>query len=255
MSEYVPLSEVAKAFGPRYRKPRKPRKRKTYVEVFFEASIAGSMLRTLHACGSMTQADFMTLYHKRCARDNPSRSSFGANFGRYVKREQMYADRWREWDVPLGCLQQGREGVHHANRNVITWIGLAMPEMVAILDPKTLDRAENTMERLTFTYDDSDPRQSETLASLVVLRAEMRARSTRMPASIKPDFKLVASWLRACGTTFANWYDNGAELDDSIPSMIGVHREAWDRIRTIAESWDMTVLELLDADRILWGQA
>jgi hypothetical protein len=152
---------------------RKPRKRKTYVDVFFQDSIVGSMLRTLHVCGSMTQADFMSLYHKRCARDNPSRSSFGANFGRYVKREQMY-DRWRDNASSLGCLEQRRWAASTAKlrTNTITWIGRSVAEMIGPLDDRAIDRAENAMERI-YTRDDD----SESLAYLMVLRMEIRARS------------------------------------------------------------------------------
>lgn len=227
---------------------RKPRKRKTYVEVFFQDSIAGSMLRTLHACGSMTQADFMTLYHKRCARDNPSRSSFGANFGRYVKREQAYGNLWREIDGPLRCLEHRRTWPGEVVRYTISWIGLAVSEMVTAMPDKAIDKAENMMERIATRDDDPDA-----LVYLDALRADMRVRSQRIRSSAAGAFATVATWLRAHGTRFSDWYNNGAELDDSVPAMSGDVLKSWENIRAVAESWDMTVLELLDADGIRWG--
>jgi len=56
------------------------------VRLVFADTIQARMFRTLCRRGEMPQAEFMNLYHARCHRTNPGRSSFGNNFGRFVSR-------------------------------------------------------------------------------------------------------------------------------------------------------------------------
>ncbi len=161
--------------------PRKPRKRKTYVDVLFADTIVGSMLRTVHMRGAMPQADFMTLYHKRCNRDKPSRSSFANNFQRYVTLENLYG-KIRTYNQPLGCLDRYQVvPTEDAHGFIAVGWGSAMPaltQVLAAMDVNALTKAENTLERI-FTRDDD----SESLAYLEALRAEMRVRSKRWGAN------------------------------------------------------------------------
>lgn len=230
------------------RKPPKPRKRKSYVDVLFGDSISGAMLRTLHTRGSMPQADFMTLYHVRCARSNPGRSSFANNFFRYVLQETRWPDvtQPRAFDHAIGCITRR----HERSRVTLTWARPVLPEILATLDDKAIDKVENTLERITIR--DNDP---ETLRYLDDVRHEMHCRAKRLPATVKVDFGVVAAWLRANDSRFGDWYDNGAELDDSVPAMTGDVLKHWEHIRAVAESWDFTVIELLDSDGIRWGKA
>lgn len=78
------------------------------IGLMFRNTITGAMLRTLCMQREMTQAAFMRLYHVRCHRSNPGKSSFANNFGRFVRFTRNDIGTWVEYAKrPYGCIRKG----------------------------------------------------------------------------------------------------------------------------------------------------
>lgn len=111
--------------------------------VLFEDTVSARMLRALARAGSMTQAEFMREYHRRCERAKPSRSSFGNNFGRYACYERSPASRV---DNTAFVIARGTVP-GHPSRGLLRWRAPAPLVLVQNLPDAWLERFFVRMER------------------------------------------------------------------------------------------------------------
>lgn len=147
---------------------RGARKEIDLARVMFADTVTARMLRQIAEAGSMPQAEFMRIYHVRCARDNPGKSSFQNNFGRYTRH-----------GTPLGppMVQSGMG----SGRLLLTWTAGTPVEILARLTPKEIDRAFSTMESALLTPRDDDD-ESTTLRWLHLIKNASSAHANRAVA-------------------------------------------------------------------------
>jgi len=88
------------------------------VRLVFADTIQARMFRTLCRRGSMPQAEFMTLYHARCHRPNPGKSSFANNFGRFLG---LYGGSWREQRYWHRAIIKRSAVENRPGRNLLHW--------------------------------------------------------------------------------------------------------------------------------------
>lgn len=264
-----------------------PKRHKTVAQLMFDSrrqndsrespdTVTSTMLRTLCMGGPMLQADFMRLYHERCARSNSGKSSFANNFGYLVRWENTKDALWRSVrSRPFACIAHRRrmgmtlwarehKWVQQRDPNQV-WFTLAPHSDNHVSDPPIattpdallraftdgeLTMVEQWCERaLTLPQPDPD---AQTWHKLVALEFAYRAADVK---SLVPRlFTQVAQALRKAGTRFGDWYDNGCDDFDG-PYLNAGDARAYEQLRELAADQDMTVLELLDYERIMWGAA
>lgn len=250
----------------------------TYLDLMFRDTIAGSMLRTLMLKGEMTQREFMRVYHERCGRaDAPAKSAFGANFGRFIAREQVWnrgaypsiSPSWQTYDSPLGCLTwhrpiTGRDSDERMNR--LEWGRPTFDRLLLAMDDPQIDAIEQSLERMV---DPLKPRRmgvadDDTVMMLQTVRSLMRGRAEGVIPSFeqvtiiaRTEIELlygqVVYALNRRVVPFADWYWDGAELS-TMAKLRGDARKAWVKLRAHAEAADHTVGEYLEAFGISWAR-
>lgn len=145
--------------------------------MFIRDTITGRMLRTLALRGEMPQAEFMDLYHVRCARKNPGRSSFQNNFGRYVKLRKHGSDHGptvdRHFPGPGRCIVQER--IDESTRNRLTFTPFSNKLLFDHFTAPEFSRAEQAMERRAIQSGDR-----EDMAWLTAIRAEILIRNASL---------------------------------------------------------------------------
>lgn len=249
-------------------KPRKPRVAKTLGQVMFATdTVTASMLRTLCMNDFMLQADFMTLYHERCAREKPSKSSFSNNWGRFIAWRNTSEGLWRRQRAinTAACIAHRRRlglgrGSNAPNQVWFTLVTAggslsgstpvaATPDQLLrhISDPD-LTLAEHWSERALIQGDKDAP------AWRALIALEIAYRSASVRSIVSPLFTRIATALRAAGTRFGDWYDDGCD-DFNTPVLRGLDATAFEELRELAAGQDMTVVELLDYENIRWGAA
>lgn len=128
------------------------------VAMMLRDTITGRMMRYLADRGEVTQAEFMNEYHRRCERANPSRSSFGNNFGRFTYGKFHVIER-----VYVG--RDGRPVAHRRDMDrrgrfvvKLRWCGPTPQQVIATLerDPKLHMEASSSMEHMLL-----DPRTTD----------------------------------------------------------------------------------------------
>lgn len=122
--------------------------------VFFRDSTTGRMLRALQKHTTIHQALFMSEYHRRCARDNPSRSSFRNNFGwRFEQHSRIRVigttNILKQWDpaFPLRMIVVERERpAVDSMRNILIWNGPLLSEWFHGMSDRMLQRSFEVAE-------------------------------------------------------------------------------------------------------------
>lgn len=279
---------------------------KTLAQVMFAGlgkqpdTVTGYMLRALCITGSMTQADFMTMYHERCARaKSTSKSSFDNNFGRFVAWRNVHvrettvhpADTYIEpehqiisapagsevWQRcghglaanPYRCIARSRRlgtGANHGrvrvNRLWFTlepdivgsWTGTAPAEtthdeLLRSLDDAGLGLAEQWSER-ALTDGSRDVHLWRHTIDL-----EIRYRAAKIKTVVPRLFKQITSALGK--REFIDWYENGCDdfPTGDGPALRDADAIAFGHLRELAAQQSMTVLELLDYERVtvIWA--
>lgn len=159
----------------------------TFVDLMFRDTITARMLRTLCDRGSMTQADFMDLYHVRCARKHPSRSSFGNNFGRFVYREYRSRFNGSGFHTYPGTLRCFDQVCPQKGPNKLVWSSMftstsifrdmrleQLNDALMFLEREVTTRAYHSATTHAFTVDD----EAETQRYYLWVQEEIARRST-----------------------------------------------------------------------------